>query len=176
MSSPAEKLPTKQRSLYAGAGSPEIGPLAICSLLRIGSFAPARMRERLRQLKAKRGCAKPPHMHQGALLPAFPAMPPAMPYSQVLSTGSYVPERVITNAEVDTLIGEATSDWLIANVGIRERRWMAPDQTTSDLVVEAARRALKKPAFNLPISTCSLSPPTRPITFPPRRRPSCNTS
>ncbi len=71
-------------------------------------------------------------------------MPPAMPYSQVLSTGSYVPERVITNAEVDTLIGEATSDWLIANVGIRERRWMAPDQTTSDLVVEAARRALKQ--------------------------------
>ena len=65
-----------------------------------------------------------------------------MSYSQVLSTGSYVPERVVTNAEVDALIGEATSDWLIANVGIRERRWMAPNQTTSDLVVEAARRAL----------------------------------
>jgi 3-oxoacyl-[acyl-carrier-protein] synthase-3 len=67
-----------------------------------------------------------------------------MPYSQILSTGSYVPERVVTNAEVDALIGEATSDWLIAHVGIRERRWMAPDQTTSDLVVEAARRALAK--------------------------------
>ncbi len=65
-----------------------------------------------------------------------------MPHSQILSTGSYVPERVVTNAEVDALIGEATSDWLIANVGIRERRWMAPNQTTSDLVVEAARRAL----------------------------------
>ena len=67
-----------------------------------------------------------------------------MPYSQILSTGSYVPERVVTNAEVDALLGEATSDWLIANVGIRERRWMAPDQTTSDLVVEAARRALTR--------------------------------
>ncbi|MFY9876747.1 MAG: 3-oxoacyl-ACP synthase, partial [Rhodomicrobium sp.] len=67
-----------------------------------------------------------------------------MPYSQILSTGSYVPERVVTNAEVDALIGEATSDWLIAHVGIRERRWMAPDQTTSDLVVKAARRALAK--------------------------------
>jgi 3-oxoacyl-[acyl-carrier-protein] synthase-3 len=65
-------------------------------------------------------------------------------HPQLLSTGSYVPERVVTNAEVDALIGEPTSDWLIENVGIRERRWMAPDQTTSDLIVEAARRALER--------------------------------
>jgi len=51
---------------------------------------------------------------------------------QILSTGSYVPERVVTNNEVDALIGESTSDWLVANVGIRERHWMAPDQVTSD--------------------------------------------
>ena len=47
---------------------------------------------------------------------------------QILSTGSYVPERIVTNDEVDALLGESTSEWLIANVGIRERRWMAPDQ------------------------------------------------
>ncbi len=67
-----------------------------------------------------------------------------MPHAQILSTGSYVPERVVTNAEVDALIGEATSDWLIENVGIRERRWMRPDQNTSDLVVAAAQRALER--------------------------------
>ena len=63
---------------------------------------------------------------------------------QILSTGSYVPERVVTNAEVDALIGESTDAWLVANVGIRERRWMAPDQVTSDLVVEAAKKALER--------------------------------
>jgi len=67
-----------------------------------------------------------------------------MRHAQILSTGSYVPERVVTNAEIDEILGENTSDWLIENVGIRERRWMTPDQTTSDLVVEASRRALER--------------------------------
>jgi 3-oxoacyl-[acyl-carrier-protein] synthase-3 len=63
---------------------------------------------------------------------------------QILSTGSYVPERVVTNAEVDALMGESTSEWLLANVGIKERRWMAPDQVTSDLIVEASKKALER--------------------------------
>ncbi len=63
---------------------------------------------------------------------------------QILSTGSYVPERIVTNAEVDALLGESTDEWLIANVGIRERRWMAPDQVTSDLIVEASKKALDR--------------------------------
>jgi 3-oxoacyl-[acyl-carrier-protein] synthase-3 len=63
-------------------------------------------------------------------------------HAQILATGSYVPERVVTNAEVDALMGESTNEWLLANVGIRERRWMAPEQTTSDLIVEASKKAL----------------------------------
>jgi len=63
---------------------------------------------------------------------------------QILATGSYVPERVITNAQLDAMMGESTSDWLIANVGIRERRWMAPGQVTSDLVVGASKVALQR--------------------------------
>lgn len=69
---------------------------------------------------------------------------PMTRYAQILSTGSYVPERVVTNADFDRLLGEPVSDWLVANVGIEERRMMAPDQTTSDLVVEAGRAALAK--------------------------------
>ena len=65
-------------------------------------------------------------------------------HPQILATGSYVPERVVTNAEVDALLGEETDAWLVRNVGIKERRWMAPDQTTSDLVVEASRTALDR--------------------------------
>lgn len=63
-------------------------------------------------------------------------------HPQILSTGSYVPERVISNAEMDEMLGESTSEWLIEHVGIRQRRWMAADQTTSDLVVAAAQRAM----------------------------------
>jgi 3-oxoacyl-[acyl-carrier-protein] synthase III len=67
-----------------------------------------------------------------------------MRYAKILSTGSYVPERVVTNAEVDALIGESTSQWLIDNVGIRERHWMQADQTTSDLIVAASHTALDR--------------------------------
>ncbi len=65
-----------------------------------------------------------------------------MPHPQILSTGSYVPERVVTNAEVDALLGKSTDQWLIDNVGIRERHWMSPEQVTSDLIVEASKKAL----------------------------------
>jgi 3-oxoacyl-[acyl-carrier-protein] synthase-3 len=65
-------------------------------------------------------------------------------YAQILSTGSFVPERVITNAEIDEILGESTHEWLLENVGIRERRWMTPDQTTSDLVTEASRKTLEQ--------------------------------
>jgi 3-oxoacyl-[acyl-carrier-protein] synthase-3 len=64
--------------------------------------------------------------------------------AQILGTGSYVPERVVTNAEVDALMGESTDEWLLANVGIRERHWMSPEQTTSDLVVEASKKAIER--------------------------------
>ena len=62
---------------------------------------------------------------------------------KILATGSHVPERVVTNAEVDTLLGESTNDWLLANVGIRERRWMSPAETTSDLITAASQKALQ---------------------------------
>jgi len=63
---------------------------------------------------------------------------------QILSTGSYVPERIVTNAEIDKLMKASTNEWLLANVGIRERRWMSPEQTTSDLIVEASKKAIER--------------------------------
>ncbi len=65
-------------------------------------------------------------------------------YAQILSTGSYVPDRVVTNAEIDRLLGVSTNQWLLNNVGIRERRWMSDDQTTSDLIVAASQKTLTK--------------------------------
>jgi 3-oxoacyl-[acyl-carrier-protein] synthase-3 len=64
--------------------------------------------------------------------------------AKILATGSHVPERAVSNAEIDALLGESTNEWLIENVGIRERHWMAPGETTSDLVTQASNKALLK--------------------------------
>lgn len=65
-------------------------------------------------------------------------------YATIASTGRYVPERLITNAELDALLGQSVGGWLEENVGIRERHVMAPDEVTSDLAVAAARQALDR--------------------------------
>lgn len=59
----------------------------------------------------------------------------------IWGTGSYVPERVVTNDEVGAPAG-VDDAWIHAKTGIRERRWAAPDEATSDMAVAAAARAL----------------------------------
>lgn len=65
-------------------------------------------------------------------------------YAQILSTGRYIPARRITNAELDGRFDKPVSQWLVDNVGIEARHMMADDETTSDLVVAAARQALER--------------------------------
>jgi 3-oxoacyl-[acyl-carrier-protein] synthase-3 len=65
-------------------------------------------------------------------------------YAQIVSTGRYIPERVITNDDLNEMLGENVGDWLVENVGIRDRHVMADDETTSDMVVAAARQALAR--------------------------------
>ena len=61
--------------------------------------------------------------------------------SRILGTGSYVPKRVLTNADLETMV--ATSDaWIVERTGIRQRRIAAPGEACSDLGVPAARQAL----------------------------------
>jgi 3-oxoacyl-[acyl-carrier-protein] synthase III len=67
-----------------------------------------------------------------------------MRYAQIVSTGLAVPERVVTNAEVEKILGEPVDQWLVENVGIRERRFMRDDQATSDLAAEAGGVALAR--------------------------------
>jgi 3-oxoacyl-[acyl-carrier-protein] synthase-3 len=59
----------------------------------------------------------------------------------ILGTGSYAPERVLTNAELARTV-DTTDEWIRTRSGIRERRIAAPGEATSDMAVEAARRAL----------------------------------
>ncbi len=59
----------------------------------------------------------------------------------IVGVGSYVPERVLTNAELERMV-DTTDDWITTRTGIRERRIAAPGEHTSDLATAAARRAL----------------------------------
>ncbi len=65
-------------------------------------------------------------------------------YAQIAATGRYIPARVITNADLDAMLGQNVGDWLVENVGIRERHVMAEDETTSDMVAAAGRQALAR--------------------------------
>jgi 3-oxoacyl-[acyl-carrier-protein] synthase-3 len=65
-------------------------------------------------------------------------------YARILSTGRYIPERVITNDDLNEMLGENVGDWLVENVGIRERHVMADDETTSDMILAASRQALDR--------------------------------
>lgn len=63
------------------------------------------------------------------------------PRVAIIGTGSYVPERILTNAELEKMV-DTTDEWIVTRSGIRERHIARDDQATSDLGAEAARRAL----------------------------------
>ncbi len=65
-------------------------------------------------------------------------------YAQIASTGRYIPDRVITNDDLDRMLGQPVGAWLVENVGIHERHVMADDEATSDLLVKAAGQALAR--------------------------------
>ncbi len=62
---------------------------------------------------------------------------------QLLGTGSHVPPRVLSNADLETMGLETTDEWIVQRTGIRERRMAEPEVTTSDLAYEASLAALE---------------------------------
>ncbi len=61
----------------------------------------------------------------------------------IVGTGSYVPDRVLTNADLEKMV-DTTDEWITTRSGIKERR-IAPDyMCTSDMGAEAARRAMQQ--------------------------------
>lgn len=60
----------------------------------------------------------------------------------ILGTGSYVPERVLSNKDLEQMV-ETNDEWIVSRTGIRERRIAAEGQTTTDLAFHAASRAIE---------------------------------
>lgn len=63
--------------------------------------------------------------------------------AEIIGTGSYVPERVVTNAELSQVLGEDIDNFVRNTLGIAERRYAAEDESTADLATAAAERALE---------------------------------
>ncbi|WP_226809692.1 beta-ketoacyl-ACP synthase III [Candidatus Vallotia lariciata] len=70
----------------------------------------------------------------------------AYSYSRVLGTGSYLPRIYVTNQMLAKRLAqngiETSDEWIVARTGIHSRYFAAPDQTTSDLALIAAQRAI----------------------------------
>ena len=67
-----------------------------------------------------------------------------MHYSKIVGTGHYVPERVVTNEELSTVI-DTSDEWIIERTGIRERRFIDPSKDTlANMAAKATRKALEK--------------------------------
>jgi 3-oxoacyl-[acyl-carrier-protein] synthase-3 len=66
-----------------------------------------------------------------------------MTYSRITGTGSYVPEKIITNAELSQLLGEDINEFVSQVLGIRERHVCAESESTADLATAAALKAME---------------------------------
>ena len=68
-------------------------------------------------------------------------------YSRITGTGSYLPPNRLTNAQLAAELAakgvETSDDWIVERTGIRARHFAAPDVTSSDLGLEAAKRAIE---------------------------------
>lgn len=63
-------------------------------------------------------------------------------YSEIIGTGSYIPERIVTNKEIEDAIS-VESGWIEKRTGIKTRRFAAANEASSDLAAKAAKNALK---------------------------------
>jgi 3-oxoacyl-[acyl-carrier-protein] synthase-3 len=61
--------------------------------------------------------------------------------SQVIGCGSFLPERVLTNVELAKMV-DTSDEWIASRTGIRRRHIAAPGETTADLALASAQRAL----------------------------------
>lgn len=75
------------------------------------------------------------------------------PTAKIIGTGSYVPERVLSNQDLEKMV-ETNDEWIVSRTGMKERRIARPDEFTSDMGLEAAKKALE--ASKTPVEALDL--------------------
>ncbi|WP_026370831.1 beta-ketoacyl-ACP synthase III [Kallotenue papyrolyticum] len=66
-----------------------------------------------------------------------------MTYAAITGWGMYVPQQVLTNADLERMV-DTSDEWIVTRTGIRERRIVGPDESTVSMAVAAARQALAR--------------------------------
>ncbi len=66
--------------------------------------------------------------------------------ARLIGTGAYLPERVLTNGDLEKLV-ETSDEWIVTRTGMRERRIAADDEFSSDMGISAAKKALEMAHF-----------------------------
>src|SRR5256712_12071479 len=61
----------------------------------------------------------------------------------IIGTGSYVPEKILTNADLSRMV-DTSDDWITTRTGIKQRRIAAKDENTSDMATRAALNAIEQ--------------------------------
>lgn len=64
------------------------------------------------------------------------------PTAKIIGTGSYLPEKVLTNQDLEKMV-ETSDEWIVTRTGMKERRIARSDEFTSDMGLEAAKKALE---------------------------------
>ena len=68
-------------------------------------------------------------------------------FAKIISSGSYLPERVLTNKELEDIV-DTSDDWITERTGIKERRVSSKDETSLDMAYLASIDALNKSSIN----------------------------
>src|SRR5437879_9716612 len=61
----------------------------------------------------------------------------------IIGTGSYVPDKILTNADLSHIV-DTSDDWITTRTGIKERRIADKDENTSDMATKAALKAIEQ--------------------------------
>lgn len=89
------------------------------------------------------------------------------PRARLTGVGTYVPERVLTNAELEEMV-ETSDEWIVSRTGIRERHIAADDQATTDLAAEAVLDLLERTGTDpVDVDLLVVATTTPDYVFPP---------
>lgn len=81
-------------------------------------------------------------------------------------TGSYLPPRAVSNKDLEKIV-DTNDEWIVQRTGIKQRYLAEKDQTTSDMAIEAARKAIEASGFDVSTIDCVIVATTTPDqTFP----------
>jgi 3-oxoacyl-[acyl-carrier-protein] synthase III len=87
-------------------------------------------------------------------------------YTRLIATGSYLPEKILTNRDLESMV-DTSDEWIRTRSGIEQRHIAADDEATSDLAVNAARRALANASVSIDdIDLIVVATTTPDVIFP----------